>query len=146
MLLHNPDEIKTLYNTKTRYSVMGAQAVFAVGVKGVANTSKNAGKVANSAGKVGKSAADVGESASKTSGVLGWISKHKKPIAAWTAGGVGAGLLISPIGDDITGNVGSSIGGLFGGMLNGMGMIPFLSCGASSCVIVIVILMLVLGN
>ena len=118
-------------------------ANFSVGVKSVVRAGASASK---NAGKAAKSAADVGESASKTSGVLGWISKHKKPIAAWTAGGVGAGLLISPIGGDITGNVGNSIGGLFGGMLNGMGMIPFLSCGASSCVIVIVILMLVLGN
>ena len=120
--------------------------------KTAAKVSKNAAKAGKSAGnagkaaKAGKSAANVGESASKTSSVLGWISKHKKPIAAWTAGGVGAGLLISPIGDDITGNVGNSIGGLFGGLANGFGMIPFLSCGVSSCVVVIVILMLALGN
>ena len=126
MVLHNPDEIKkTLYNTKTSYSIMGAF--------GAAATAS-------------KTAVNVGKNASKTSRVLSWISKHKKPIAAWTAGGVGAGLLVSPIGGDITGNVGNSIGGLFGGLFDGFGMIPFMACGASSCVIVIVILMLVLGN
>jgi hypothetical protein len=90
-----------------------------------------------------------GKNVSKTSGALGWISKHKKPIAAWTAGGVGAGLLVSPIGGNITDNVGNSIGGLFGGLMNGFGaagLLPFSSCAVSSCVIVIVILMLALGD
>lgn len=123
---------------------MGVGALANAG-KTAANVSKNAAKAGKSAGNAGK-AAKAGKSAGKTSSVLGWISKHKKPIAAWTAGGVGAGLLISPIGDDITGNVGNSIGGLFGGLANGFGMIPFLSCGVSSCVVVIVILMLALGN
>ena len=90
-------------------------------------------------------------SATKTvsKNVFSWVGKHKKPIAAWTAGGVGAGLLVSPIGGDITENVGDSIGGLFGGLANSFGaagLIPFSSCAASSCVIIIVVLMLAIGN
>lgn len=94
-------------------------------------------------------AASSGKTISKTSGTLSWLSRNKKPIAAWTAGGVGAGLLVSPIGGDITGNVGDSIGSLFGGLANAFGaagLIPFSSCAASSCVIIIVVLMLAIGN
>ena len=78
-----------------------------------------------------------------------WLNKNKKPIAAWTAGGVGAGVLMSPLGGEITGNVGDSFGSLFGGLANGFGaagLIPFSSCAASSCVIIVIVLMLVLGN
>ena len=96
------------------------------------------------------SAVAAGAATVKTTGRIGnWFSKNKKSIAGWTAGGVGAGLLISPIGDDIAGNVGNSVGGLFGGLANGFGaagILPFSSCAGSSCVIVIIILMLTLGS
>jgi len=92
----------------------------------------------------------VGKTTAKLSGrAASWINKNKKPIAAWTAGGVGAGILVSPLGGEITGNVGESIGGLFGGLANGFGaagLIPFSSCAVSSCVIIIVVLMLLTGN